>query len=317
LLVPLLVCACGETAPTQKRSANEVAEPPQKTEPLADPEPTPAPKPVYPELPPIPEPSLPLDQYLAAIPSERPISSGEITGTAMKGDELKIGTCEGGWWGSLECEITFPKQGLLWLRWECMHADKPEVRNIACARLAEFIYEGVGGVKNRDFANALFDRECGPRKFIHSKSCCTAARTLVYDEPERALEFAKRVPEFSDLNPRVCGDLLREVEAGLKPRKAIVEEVTGLADVAVGSECQVWLWATGRSGCSARMACGDRVLYGGSTNRLACTDEFTAADPMTSGDDGDPVFRVDAKTIEVRDSESGRLGAFTLRGRVE
>jgi len=33
--------------------------------------------------------------------------------------------------------------------------------------------------------------------------------------------------------------------------------------------------------------------------------------------DGDPSFRLDADLVAPRDDETGRMGAFTLRGRVE
>lgn len=54
---------------------------------------------------------------------------------------------------------------------------------------------------------------------------------------------------------------------------------------------------------------------GGST--VPCKDDGTGGEDMTTEKDGDPSFRLGANQVELRDDKAGRLGAFTLRGRVE
>lgn len=263
------------------------------------------------------DPSTPLDAYLAAIPSEQPTSSPAVTGIAGDDPDTDVPRCQKTGWSYYQCARVFPEQGLQWVRWACMHEEPSDSRGIMCTRLAEYLYQGVGGPRNPDIANALFDRQCLSDAPSYRSNCYSAAEAIKFDDPTRALAFAKRGCDSEKHSPIGCGSMLPQLEAGLKARKVIVEQAEGLTEIAVGSECRVWLWSTEPGSCGARMACGEAVLYGAEGSVVPCKDDGTGGEDMTTSKDDDPAFRLDANTVELRDDESGRLGAFTLRGRVE
>ena len=264
------------------------------------------------------EPSDALEAYLAAIPAEPPSLSTEVTGTPGDDPATDVPRCRQTGWSYYQCARVFPNQGRQWVRWECAHGDSADTRSILCVRLAEYLYEGVGGPRQPALATALFDRACRPDQPNYRSSCYSAAQALMFDDPERALEFAKLGCGSKSESPIGCRWVVPVLEAGLRSRKVIVEQVEGLAEIAVGSECAVWLWPEPTPGsCGARLACGDAVLYGAEGSTVPCEDDQRGGEDMTHSKDGDPAFHVDGETIELRDDDSGRLGAFTLRGRVE
>lgn len=59
------------------------------------------------------------------------------------------------------------------------------------------------------------------------------------------------------------------------------------------------------------------MLYGAGRSTVPCKDDGTGGEDMTTEKDGDPSFRLDAHAVVLHDDKTGRLGAFTLSGRVE
>ncbi len=47
-----------------------------------------------------------------------------------------------------------------WVRWDCLHGDSAYHRASVCARLAQYLYDGIGGPREPALAVALFDRQC-------------------------------------------------------------------------------------------------------------------------------------------------------------
>ena len=67
------------------------------------------------------------------------------------------------------------------------------LRTIApvCARLAQCLYDGIGGPRDPALAVALFDRQReAPDEY--RMTCYYAAETLMLDDPPRALAYARR-----------------------------------------------------------------------------------------------------------------------------
>ncbi|NVB39445.1 hypothetical protein G6O69_16505 [Pseudenhygromyxa sp. WMMC2535] len=263
------------------------------------------------------DPKALLDDYLAQTPAEAPRLSTEITGTPGALPDTDISRCQKTGWSYFECAQVFPDQGREWVRWECAHGDPPQHRAILCSRLAEYLHQGIGGPRQPELASALFDRQCQPDEANYYGSCFVAARVLMFDDPDRALEFARRGCSSETESPGGCSSLLPRLEAGLKSRKVIVEQVEGLAGVTVGSECAVWLWPTTPGSCGARLACGDLVLYGSEESSVPCKEDGTGGEDMTTAKDGDPAFRLEEGAVSLRDDDEGTLGAFSFEGRVE
>lgn len=107
------------------------------------------------------------------------------------------------------------------------------------------------------------------------------------------------------------------LRAGARARGVVVEQVDGLPGVAVGSTCDAWLWPDTPGRCKARLDCGDLLLYGLEGGVFDCADESSGGEARTSAQDGDPSFSLAAGRLELRDDASGRLGAFTLVGKLE
>ncbi|MEZ4449050.1 MAG: hypothetical protein R3B09_06160 [Nannocystaceae bacterium] len=255
-----------------------------------------------------------LDAYLGAIPSEAPALDDTISGISGEDSDTTVERCKKTGWSYFQCAKVYPRQGLAWVRWECAHAEAAPTRSVLCTRLAEYLYQGVGGPREPEVALALFERQCRDVEVRHFSNCYNAAEALMFDEPERALAYARKGCASPDESPIGCRALLPVLEAGLTAREVVVDQVEGLAGLAAGATCKVWIWPAGSGSCGARMACGDRVIYGVDGSSVECDADGGGGEELTSRQDGDPSFRVADGKVTVRDDASGRDGAFTLRG---
>ncbi len=131
--------------------------------------------------------------------------------------------------------------------------------------------------------------------------------------------------------PPPPGPVAPPITGGEAPRhiEAVVEEVSGLDDVSVGDTCSFDVTRHDRPDrtfwCNAQVRCGGQLLYGGAgAGFFDCTlyeqpeRHVVGEDPRTTSQDGDAAMRLDTlrSTLTVRDDPRGRLGAFSLRGRV-
>lgn len=118
---------------------------------------------------------------------------------------------------------------------------------------------------------------------------------------------------------------------GTAPRtiRATVEEVTGLADVAVGASCTTTVrrvdQPNGTFWCRAEVVCAGRTLYGGGESGYfecilyeGARPDVQGHDRATSPTDMDPSFDLDtvAGSMALAD-EAGASGTFSLRAHVE
>jgi len=258
-----------------------------------------------------------LEAYLAATPAAPPVLPPELTG--IRGDDpaTKIPRCVKTGWSYYQCDRVYPKQGRVWVRWECAHGDDPTTRSILCTRLAEYLLRGVGGPTDPVMARALLDRQCQPDDPQFRHNCHVAARSLMFEDPALALTYARKSCDSHDDSPIGCRTLLPTLEGGLSRRPFTLETVEGLEGLAKGDACTLWTWPESDGRCSARLACGERVLYGEGGSSLPCSPDGTAGEDMTTAKDGDPAIRIETDAVQLDDDATGRLGAFTLRGRLE
>lgn len=313
LVISVLLACSGQPAPKTAMPAPAAPTPAEPDEPA---EPAPA-QPAAPAQPDAPaNTSTALDTYLAAIPAEPPQLSSDITGVPPDDADITIDRCKLTGWSYRGCGEVFPRQGREWVRWDCLHGEPPHYRASLCSRLAEYLYDGIGGPRDPALAVALFDRQCNaPDEY--RMSCYYAAETLMFDDPTRALIYARRGCDSPRKSSIGCQTLMPALEAGLTARTVTVDKVAGLPGVAAGSTCKVWLWSTKPGKCGARLACGDAVLYGAGSSVVPCKDARTGGEDMTSAKDGDPSFKLDATSVVVSDDKSGPRGAFKLTGRVQ
>ncbi len=306
LLVLTLAC--------QKQATDTHPQPlgPAKSDATKDAEP-----PSPPTNPPADEAPKTLEAYLAATPAAPPVLPPELTGLRSKDPNVKVPRCMKTGWSYRDCDRVYPKQGRVWVRWECAHGENATSRSILCTRLAEYLLRGVGGPPNPQFARALFERQCHPDDPQFHHNCHVAARSLMFDDPTLALTYARRACDASDKSPIGCRTLLPTLEGGLSPRSLTLTTVEGLDGLAKDDACTLWTWPEDEGRCGARLACGSRVLYGEGGSSLPCAPDGTAGEDMTTTKDGDPAIRIDADVVELRDDETGRLGAFMLRGKLK
>lgn len=112
--------------------------------------------------------------------------------------------------------------------------------------------------------------------------------------------------------------------------RARVTSVRGLAGLAVGGACEVALEhrpEAPRSACRAEVRCGERVLYGDSDVsgffRCEVTEgnppQVRGSDERTRAGDGDAALSLDtaARTLVVRDDDTGRWGAFHVEANID
>lgn len=278
------------------------------------PRPTPAaaPAPPPPASPSSPRPPSALDAYLAAIPPDQPTLSDTVTGTPIRDPAVTLDRCRLTGWSYTGCQQSFPTQGLQWARWACLHDDTPHARSVLCTRLAEYLYLGIGGPADPAIASAMFDWQCQTHQAAYRHNCYAAAELLMFAEPTRAREFLRRGCDSPDDSPIGCRSLLPRLEAGIEPRELTVKKYRGLSGIADGSTCKLWLWNVAPDTCSARLACGDVILYGATGGQLPCTKDGTGGEDMTQRDDGDPAIMITNTTVTAHDDDSGRLGAFAL-----
>lgn len=99
---------------------------------------------------------------------------------------------------------------------------------------------------------------------------------------------------------------------------------TGLS---CGAECECELRLMrlhdGRGTCQARLQCGTQVVFGDRTSNgfFMCNTQdghVSGADtsPSSAGERGDPRFGLDGDEVSASDDEGGRLGVFSLEGRI-
>ncbi|MFK8004221.1 MAG: hypothetical protein AB8H86_31940 [Polyangiales bacterium] len=110
----------------------------------------------------------------------------------------------------------------------------------------------------------------------------------------------------------------------LRETHRVQVRATGLS---CGAECECELQLTrlheGRGTCQARLECGTQVLFGDrSTNGFfMCNTQqghVSGADtsPSSAGERGDPRFGLEGDAVSASDDEGGRLGVFSLEGRI-
>lgn len=300
----LLLAACDGPA-SSPAPARQPAPPPAPAEPAP-------PTPAEPAPPASAAPPSALDAYLAAIAPEPPTLADTVTGTAIRDPAVTLDRCRLTGWSYAGCQQSFPAQGLQWARWACLHDDTPHARSVLCSRLAEYLYLGIGGPADPALASAMFDRQCQTKQPAYRHNCYAAAELLMFAEPTRAREFLRRGCDSPDESPIGCRSLLPRLEAGLTPRELTVKKYRGLSGIADGSTCKLWLWHVAPDTCSARLACGDVVLYGLTGGQLPCNADGTAGEDMTQRSDGDPAIMITKTTVTAHDDDSGRLGAFAL-----
>lgn len=111
--------------------------------------------------------------------------------------------------------------------------------------------------------------------------------------------------------------------------RATITEVQGLADLAVGSSCELNVDRSdqpdGSFVCNTQIVCGGRLLYGGAAaGYFPCTlyegppRHVVGADQQTTAGDGDGAMSLDTHgTLEIWDDATGTNGEFRVRARVD
>lgn len=263
-----------------------------------------------------------LGDYLAALPRSPPTLSSEITGRPPTDAAMDLPRCQMTAWSYSGCAAVYPEQGLQWVRYLCATADETR-RAVACTRLAEYLYRGVGGPRRKELATQLLQAQCDKTP-EYRYVCFSAAEVLRFDHPRLALSMARRGCDSPSLSPGGCEELLPILESPPPAQAFVIDRVvreprnkSGPIGIASGTKCAAWIWVhpNDPSSCGARFSCGDHVLYGFDRSSIPCRGGATGAERMTTRQDGDPAFIFDGKTIELRDDETGRLGPFQLRAR--
>lgn len=200
-----------------------------------------------------------------------------------------------------------------------------------CTRYAEYQIRGVGGPVDRAAGMATMGKICegGDRT-----ACASLARLLAFDGDTKAARplFETGCEEDPRNSPAgLCADLRDVFAGGLLRWEFELAEAKG-AELKAGDECTAWVlrhvapnegpWIRSKDECEAQLTCGTRILYGDGGSVCPCSFEdgqLRAGESMTTGTDGDPAFNVDtkAKTISLRDDDSGALGAFELRAQIK
>lgn len=116
----------------------------------------------------------------------------------------------------------------------------------------------------------------------------------------------------------------------LRRVRATVTEVSGLADVAVGTSCSADVTRHDREDgtfwCNAQILCGARLLYGGGTaGFFPCVlyegprRDVVGSDSSTSREDRDGSMSLNTigGSLEIRDDSSGANGEFRVLARVD
>lgn len=135
-----------------------------------------------------------------------------------------------------------------------------------------------------------------------------------------------------------AGPMLPEPPGQLQPSLAgsdrpvtmtvTLSRASGPEGLAAGHACTAVVRPPARNGqslCQGEVRCGDRVLYGGSSNGyFGCEIQWvpslrvTGRDDATASEDGDAAIEIDTTTelIRVRDDATGPHGVFEIEGRV-